>query len=182
MAQREATPKSYHTEKLSDRHHKVVLLAASGMQAKDIAKEVGYRDINRIYTILNNPLSQVLAARIRQRIEEKATTEHANLVTKFVAEGPRSVDRLIELRDQDENRGVARGAANDILDRIPEARRVPQAIQTDNIHRIVLDERAAELMREALTDAGVTIDANPIPVQTIEELEEELEEAGPRER
>lgn len=136
---------------LNDRHRLLASYIALGYSREDAAAKCGISK-GRVDTIMTSPLMTHEIAQERRRIRERITADALGLLQQ---EAVPSVRRLVGLRDQDDNRTVALGATNSILDRvIPKTTR----LEEDRTLRIVFDAEILTDMREAMIEDGAFVD------------------------
>lgn len=96
----------------------VVMLAAAGWTNRQIAQSMGYTDA-RVSVILQSQHPELLA--VRREAAQKVMDNTTDLMLRFRAEAPASLDLLVEVRDNKLPEPAApalrRLAARDILDR-----------------------------------------------------------------
>lgn len=100
--------------KLRERHKMVIYLEAAGWKPIDIGRAMGYSP-SRVSLILNSKHPEVLAMKAQAALQVRDNT--LDLLTRFRAEAEKSLDTLVEVRDQTAEVGQRRLAARDILDR-----------------------------------------------------------------
>lgn len=128
-------------DRLSDRHYALAYMLVNGVSQTEIARRLGYT-VARVNVVVNSPQMRALVADLRKERHERAFDAFEALVTPD--EDRKSLQRLVELRDQDENRAVAATMTNSYLDR-----RWPKrtAHEEDRTVRITFAREDVEWMR-----------------------------------
>lgn len=172
---------------LSLNAERLALAVAQGQRIKDAAGGLGMTPEQawRI-TSRNNGAFRERVEEIRTRVREAAV---AGLVEKIANEGERSVDTLVEIRDNKlADFPSRRGCANDLLDRNPETARIARS-ETKAQHVIhfgadvvsYLDRVIAERPGQQVVDAEVIAKVPALPaafeVKPIDDLVDEYEAA-----
>lgn len=140
--------------KLTPRHHHMAYMVAAGKRNKDIAQVLGYTE-NRVSIIRSSPLFQQLVYQLQQEISARAIDD---IVEGIIQEGPASLTRMKELRDQTENLSVAYNAAGFLLEKNPKVAGIKAAAEAGV--RIALDADAMRRMEVAVAeDEGRTLPA-----------------------
>lgn len=137
-------------------HRLCIFLKVQGLTNREIAAKVGYTE-PWVSQLLRQPWA-------RTRIVHELQAAGRDIVQGLLAtEAAESVYRLIELRDQDEEKGVARAAADSILDRF--LGKPTQHVKTEQVKRTAgdieaVDRELAELEREEKRLRGIVIATN----------------------
>lgn len=133
------------------REHAIALFAAGGFSTPEIAARLGVGP-RVVVQALGRPDVQALVANYRQELLSGA----GNAVEEIIkADGPRNVERLQQLRDQNKDVKVALGAARELL-----ARQAPARTEhrEDRTTRIVIGRDDMIAMREAVREVeGVVV-------------------------
>jgi len=134
-------------ETLNIRHQHMAYLVAAGKPLAEIAKTLGYSRV-RCSIIKSSTAFQALLGRIQQEIAARMTDD---IVASLVAEGPASVTRMTQLRNQDGNLAVAYNASAYFLDKNPSVAAIKAS--ADLGVRILLDDAAIARMDRAIAEA-----------------------------
>jgi hypothetical protein len=101
-------------EVLSPKHRLVALALAAGRSTRDIAQSVGISE-QRISVLKQSPLFRALVEEELRHIREHLVSTVAE---RMNAEAARTLDRMVELRDQQKDLGVAARMTDSLADRI----------------------------------------------------------------
>lgn len=118
---------------LNGKHQLILLAVLAGRSNVQIAADLGV-SANRVAAIKASPLFQTQLDTMRRDLHERTA---ASLVERLLAEGDRSLAVAIEIRDNAEDERVRLNAAQDLMDRHPQLRKV-QKTESDTTHRIIL--------------------------------------------
>ena len=97
---------------MKPRQREVAFLAALLLSPAQIAERTGYS----IYSVRDILRRDDVVELITQLQHERNAQAADALRQRILDDGPRNVDRIFELRDQDDNLSVAKGAAELLLD------------------------------------------------------------------
>lgn len=97
-----------------ERHKMVMFLHCSGWKNNDIARAMGYT-ANQISIIINSQHPELLA--LKDRAQDMVASATTDVLLRFRQESAKSVETLVQVRDQTADLGQRRLAARDILDR-----------------------------------------------------------------
>ena len=162
--------------KMTGRHHHMAYMVAAGKRNKDIAIALGYTE-SRVSIIKSSPLFQQLVYQLQQEISARTIDD---IVEGIVHEGPASLQRMKELRDQSENLSVAYNAAGFLLEKNPKVAGIKAAAEAGV--RIALDADAMRRMEVAVAeDEGRTLPAIGTSIPTylgVKSLDDAIAEAG----
>lgn len=98
---------------LTPRQREVATLSAMLLAPADIAERLGY-SIYSVRDILKRPDIKDLVLQLQT---DRAAKMSDDLMQRILDDGPRNVERIFELRNQDDNLSVAKGAAELLLER-----------------------------------------------------------------
>jgi hypothetical protein len=101
-------------EVLSPKHRLVALALAAGRSPRDIAQSLGISE-QRISVLKQSPLFVALVEEELRHIREHLVSTVAE---RMNAEASRTLDRMVELRDQQKDLGVAARMMDSLADRI----------------------------------------------------------------
>ena len=140
---------------LSDKHRMMAYMEAAGKGVSEISEETGL-SAGRVYGIRCEALYKTFLAEVRREVKERAIVKATNIVERYDEEAPRSLDTILELRDEAENESVRLKAAEHVIDRAPSAPKVVKVNEGggDNILKIYLPAASVEGIEKALTDTG----------------------------
>lgn len=170
----------YAPDRLRERHLLMAYMVIGGASNQAIADKLSYT-YNRVSIIRNSPLFQAYLGQLRRDLEEQTVGDIAKWIHE---ETPKTLHRLGELRDQDDELGVALGAVKEILAR---GAPITTKVQEERTVRVLIaaDERRA--MEAVLVEDGPTVidvepdgddEATPAPrapaLQTVEEALAEI--------
>ena len=141
--------------KLSPRHILIAYMRASGVKQIEIARRLGMHQ-NAVYMICSSPLFQLQVSEIQKQIRDGAVEDVLEMIR---LEGPASVQKLVEWRDQDDEPAVSLNAANSLLDRGSAPKK--HQVEEDRTLRIVIGREEAQGMRAIAEEAGFTVDVTP---------------------
>lgn len=108
---------------LDSRARQVAYLDVAGLPALQIRTELKMSTA-KLRIIRESPLYQALLSELHQKAADGSVEV---VIDRIRREAIPSVNKLVHLRDHSEDDPVKRGCANDLLDRIPELRRVKNA-------------------------------------------------------
>ena len=140
-------------KKLSHRHHRVALLAASGMKSPEIAADIGMHP-NSVRKYLCDPQIQVLIEGFKKQFVERCAS---TLEQQMIADGPNTFKRLTELRDQTRNPKVSLGACGILFDRQAPKKTMHQE---DRVIRFEFSKDDKARIGQVLDEADV-VDVSP---------------------
>jgi len=146
-------------KKLNDKHALVAYLALAGATNVEIAASLDYHP-NRVAAIRDSPLFKTLLTKLQGDLRQRTV---GSVIDKIIAEGPGSVNVLVELRDHAEGEMVRLNAARDLLDRNPDTAKVSREDRREEV-RILLDTSAIQRLTGALADMGEIVDAEVTPM------------------
>jgi hypothetical protein len=119
VAQLSATAKREPTRRFRrparERHKMVVFLHCSGWKNNDIASAMGYKSAAQVSIIINSQHPELLA--LKDRAQEMVASATTDVMLRFRQEANKSVETLVQVRDQTADVSQRRLAARDILDR-----------------------------------------------------------------
>lgn len=117
---------------LNGRHQLVMLAMLAGKSNDEIAQTFDLHPTS-ITRIKSSPLFQAQLDRLRRDLHERTAV---SVVERLFAEGGRSLEVAVELRDHAESEGVRLSAAQDLMDRHPSLRKV-QKTESEATVRVV---------------------------------------------
>jgi len=141
--------------KLSPRHYLMAYMVAVGRKQTEIA-EVLDTDRTWVSSIASSPLFKLQVQEIQKQIREGAVED---VLAMIRGEGPESVRKLVELRDNAFMETTQLAAANSLLDRGAAPKR--HTVEEDHTLRIIVSRDEMDGMREAVVEAGFAIDVTP---------------------
>jgi len=98
-------------KKITDRHHRLAFLRACGFTNVDICRDLGYTP-TRVSALCSHPEIQILVQKYR---DEYFAGASKSLAEEILLEGGKTLDRLVVLRDQEEDIAVAARVALGLL-------------------------------------------------------------------
>lgn len=145
-------------DKLNDRHRLIAYMKLGGATRDQIATTLGYAT-NYVDAIVASPMFKALMDHMRAEMRSKTI---GGVVDRIVAEGPRNLEVLMELRDHAESEQVRMTSARDLLDRNPETAKVSREDRHIE-NRIVIDAVALRRIAGVLEEDAppVVIDVAP---------------------
>lgn len=145
--------------KLTTRHHHMAYMVAAGKKNKEIALTLGYTE-SRVSIIRSSPLFQQLVVQLQREIADRTIDD---IVEGIIAEGPASLARMRQLREQDDNLSVAYNATAFLLDKNPKVAGIKAAAEAGV--RIALDATAMARMEQAVAeDEGKVVPALAVAI------------------
>lgn len=141
--------------KLSPKHTLMAYMRASGVKQTEIAQrlEMSY---NQVHMICSSPLFKVQVAEIQKQIRDGTVEDVLEMIR---LEGPNSVRKLVTIRDTGWKEADQLAAANSLLDRGPAPKK--HQVEEDRTLRIIIARDEAQVMREVVQEAGLTVDVTP---------------------
>ena len=110
----------------ASRHRLAALMMAMGKSREEIASTLGYTKLATLDALTKSPMFQQEVETYAREIRESLLT---NFADRIVSEGDATIDRLISLRDQEDDLSVALGATKAIMERIMPRRAVENPTQ-----------------------------------------------------
>lgn len=145
-------PMSRRFQPPTPRQREVAILSALLLSPADIAERTGYALVS-VRAILKRPDVQAIIASLQA---ERASRMSETLFQRLMDDGPRNLDRIFALRDQDENLSVAKGAAELLLER--QLPRITRHQEDRHIHVHLSREELAEGRRVLKEAASIPIE------------------------
>jgi len=122
---------------MKPRQREVALHAALLKTPAQIAEVTGY-SVYSVRDILRRP---EVVAYIEELQKDRNAVAADTLLQRVVDDGPRNLDRIIELRDQNDNLSVAKGAAELLWDR-----QLPRLTRHEEDRHVHIHITAAEVL------------------------------------
>ena len=144
--------KSTRTSPLTPRQREVATLSALLLSPTDIAERTGY-SVWSVRAILKRPDVQDIVLSLQA---DRASRMSETLLQRLMDDGPRNLERIFELRDQDENLSVAKGAAELLLER--QLPRITRHQEDRHVHIHLSREELAEGQRVLKEAAAIPIE------------------------
>lgn len=144
--------KSTRTYPLTPRQREVATLSALLLSPTDIAERTGY-SVWSVRAILKRPDVQDIVLSLQA---DRASRMSETLLQRLMDDGPRNLERIFELRDQDENLSVAKGAAELLLER--QLPRITRHQEDRHVHIHLSREELAEGQRVLKEAAAIPIE------------------------
>lgn len=151
-----------HIKSLNQRHQLIGYLVLAGRTTAEIAKALEMSEMG-IAAVRQSPLFKAFLDDLSQELRGKSV---GDLVDRIVAEGTKSIDVLVEVRDEADEWSQRRLAARDLLEFNPHLARRSVVDETRTV-RIVLDgptlERLASGIQEAERAKAALVEMTPRP-------------------
>ena len=144
---------------LTRRHQHMAYLVAAGKSNIEIAKALGYSEAG-VSRIKSSEVFQALLHSVEAEIGRRAVD---GIVEQLMAESPKALERMKELRDQSTSLPVAYNASAFFLDKHPAVAAIKAT--ADLGVRILLDDAAMARMERAIAEAErrPALDVTPEP-------------------
>lgn len=141
--------------KLHDKHRLIAYMKLGGASREQIATQLGYEP-TYVSAITESPLFKALLDQLRGELRHQTV---GAVVDRIIAEGPKSIETLVTLRDNAHSEQVQMAAARDLLDRNPETAKVSREDRRTET-RIIVDARAlARLTGVLAEDADIALES-----------------------
>ena len=147
-------------QQLTQRHCIAAIMHAAGMSGVEIASACGFSS-NYVYTMMQSPLFQAEADRVKQQIRARLVTNASDLLQ---SETLASVETLIAIRDNQHAAPMVRlRAADSVLDRVTRTSKItkvsqdvsePVAFSDSQVEYIFEQMQNDPTARQALLAAG----------------------------
>lgn len=124
-------------QKLNNKHRLIAYMKLGGATREEIAFQLGYEP-TYVSAITESPLFKALMSELQNEMKHQTI---GTVVDRIVAEGPKSLQVLVELRDHAESEQIRMTSARDLLDRNPETAKVSREDRRTET-RIIVDSRA----------------------------------------
>lgn len=169
---------------LNEKHRLIAYMKLGGASREEIALALGYAP-TYVSAVTESPLFKALLDQLRAELKHRTV---GAVVDRIIAEGPKSVETLVTLRDTATSEQVQLTAARDLLDRNPETAKVSREDRRTET-RIIVDARALQRLTGvlgedagepvALPEATLAVPTPPPPAafQSLDEAVAELQAA-----
>ena len=131
--------------KIGERHRLLITLAAMGHSNEEIAQQLNLHPV-RVSMLRNSPEIKMAIERLQQQMTQESL---GTFMDKIVAEAEPTLERLKELRDQDDELPVALGAAKELWESV-----VPKRTrhEEDKTVRLIVEGGDLKLLAQAIAE------------------------------
>ena len=134
-------------KKLNNKHRLIAFLKLAGCTREEIADQLDYEP-TYVSAITESPMFKALMVQLQDEMKHQTI---GTVVDRIVAEGPKSLQVLVELRDHAESEQIRMTSARDLLDRNPETAKVSREDRRSET-RIIVDTRALQRIAGVLQE------------------------------
>jgi transposase len=148
--------------KLDARHHEAIAMMLAGASRQEIATKLGVHP-TLVYQWTKHPEFAAALENARKELQQRVT---AMVTDRLAEEAPKSLERLVQLRDTARSERVQLIASQDLLDRAG----FKAVERVHELHEHILSPEFAELLKRVLSEERtIVVDADASGVTELPE-------------